>query len=215
MADVSNGVMAGAYGIQAVAELGSAYAQSEAIRAQGQFARAMTEINNRFAALAAKDALKAGEERVAGVRRRLRRTVGAQRAAAAAQGLDVNEDVARELQSDTYMEAEDEIITQRNNAWREAFGIKTQATFNSLEADNKVRAANFTANQTLLTGGMQAAGNLARAGAYGYKQYKDSYPNAAKDGDKIEGFSGTLLRSDYEKRKKGSIFGLPSLTGDE
>lgn len=215
MADYSNGVIAASYGIQGVAELGSAYAQSEALRQQGEFQRDMVEINNRFAAMRAEDALKAGERKAQSIRRKARSTVGAQRAAAAAQGLDVSDAGSSVLDQiyDTQSASEDEVITAKNNAWREAWGYKTQAALNLVEADTKKRAADFAANQTLVTGGLQAINNFTRMGVYAAKQSKDSSPQ--EDDDMIEGFSGSLRRSEFEKRKKKSIFGIPSLTGDD
>ena len=206
MADISNGLQAGAFGLQAAASLGSAFAQSEALRAQGQFQRAMVEINNRFAEERAKDTLQAGNQMAAKIKRKASLTIGAQRAVAAAQGIDVASGSITDQIYDTKTQSEDEILTIKNNAWREAFGIRTQAAVNLNEAKFRERASNSAANQTLMTGGLNALGNIAQGVSFGMKQYGDSNP-AQKTGsgvgiatEKVSGddpYFGSAPRGNY------------------
>lgn len=100
-----------------------AYSQHQAGKAQDAIANRNAKLLDR----SADDALARGNEEAIASRRRTRLLVGEQRAAAAAQGLDVNTGVARDLQDQAYQHGLADEATIRKNAWREAWGIRTQA----------------------------------------------------------------------------------------
>ncbi len=102
----------------------STYAQQKAASEQQKIA-------NRNADLVddqAKDALIRGQQEVNALHRRTRALVGRQRAQAAAQGLDVTQGTPAELVDQSWAAgAQDESIA-RENAFREAWGLKKQAS---------------------------------------------------------------------------------------
>lgn len=100
-----------------------AYAQNQAGKAQQSIANNNAKLLDR----SAQDALARGNEEAIAQRRRTRMLVGEQRAAAAAQGLDVNSGVAADIQDQAYQHGLADEATIRRNAFREAWGIKTQA----------------------------------------------------------------------------------------
>ncbi|MDB4893148.1 MAG: hypothetical protein JWL61_5003 [Gemmatimonadetes bacterium] len=81
-----------------------------------------------------------------------RQMVGAQRAAAAASGIDANSGSAASIQADEAgLSAFDEQMI-RNNAAREAWGFKAQSTLNAAANENEARAKVRDSYSTLLTG---------------------------------------------------------------
>ncbi len=195
MADDANNygsLEAGAYGLQAAASLGSAYAQSEALKAQGSFQKTMAEINARMARRQAEDSIKRGEEAANQIRKTGKQVAGAQRASAAAQGLDVNEGSAADLLTDTEMAVTADIINVKNNAWREAWGLQVQATSTLFDAKVNQAAAKQAATQTLLTGGLNAleSGTRGLAAFKGAKAKTTTKPETKEE-------SGTVNQDPY------------------
>ena len=167
----STAVMGGA---QAVSSIGSAYTQSQAIQAQGEYQKAQFEINAKFANLQAKQAIKVGDKTAAEVQADAERMVGRQRAVLAAQGIDINVGSAVDIQEDTRMQAEVAAMTVKNNAWREAWGYKVEAAGFGNQAKMSEMAASNNARATLLTG-------LTTATSYGYSAMS-GYSQSKKKG---------------------------------
>ncbi len=146
---------------QAALVLGAAayqgYAQHEAGQAQEDIAKRNAKLLDRSAA----DALRRGDQEAIASRRRTKLLVGEQRAAAAAQGLDVNTGVAADLQEQARAFGEEDEATIRRNAFDEAWGIRTQARNQRAEGRYAARAGT---NQAIGTG----LGGLGSA--YGYYQ---------------------------------------------
>lgn len=142
---ITGSVMAAA----SVAETASTFIgqrqQASAIRDASAFDTAQADYAANDAT--ARGAFDASRRAVAG-----RQMVGAQRAAAAASGIDANSGSAAQLQSDEAgMSAFDEQMI-RNNAAREAWGYKAQSTINSQAAKNEADALKRDSYSTLLTG---------------------------------------------------------------
>lgn len=159
-------------GANAVSSLSQAYSQSQAIKMQGKFEQNQLNFNKDIAELQASDAIVRGEKDVATTKRRTRQMVGSQRAALAAQGLDVNADTSSLIQEDTAGLGAEDVTTIRNNAWREAWGYRVQALDYSSQAKFSGISSKFNAQQTLLTGGLNAAREIG-GGALEYSKYKN------------------------------------------
>lgn len=162
--DSGNYLTATGYGVQGLASIGNGYAQYTALKAQGDFQVAMAQINQQFAGIEAKDAVDRGEFEANQIRRRATHVVGDQRAAAAAQGIDVNDSQGSvsDVIADTQLASEQDMTRARSNAWKLAWGIKTQATLNVDTARFNQTGKNFEANQSLLTGGINAMGDALK-----------------------------------------------------
>lgn len=154
-------------GVQGASSLGQGYAQMGAKVAQGDFEQRMAEMNARRADFLAEDAIKRGERDAAKVKKRGQQVIGAQRAAMAAQGIEVNDGSALAIQEDTAAMAAEDAVTVKNNAWREAWGFRVKAEDTRGAGRMARMSARREGRMSFLTGGMQAAGHfLNAAGQY-------------------------------------------------
>lgn len=126
----------------------SAYAQHQAGKQQQKIANRNADLLDR----AADDALARGEEEAKAARRSTKLLVGQQRVAAASQGLDVNTGTAATLQDQAMAHGAADELQIRKNAWREAWGIKTQGRNQRMEGAYARRAGTNNAIGTTLGG---------------------------------------------------------------
>lgn len=157
----------GATGALAALQLSSGYSQAQAIEAEGDYQQSIYNINARFADVQAEDAIKRGDKEAIQLKKQAKKLIGSQRVALAAQGIDIESGSALEVQEDTAALAADDVMTIKNNAWKEAWGYRVQAfdfrnrgEFAKLSAKNKAR-------NTLLTSGIQAFSTLNSGGSGG------------------------------------------------
>lgn len=136
--------------------MNQAQSEAQSIKAEAAFEANQFEFNSRIRERQAEDALKRGHRAATEVRKKTKRVIGAQRAALAAQGIELDDGSALAIQEDTAAVGEVDALTVQNNAWREAWGFKVEA------ADLKSRAA-FTriggesrAKSAVVTGGLAA-----------------------------------------------------------
>jgi hypothetical protein len=155
------GIMAAGSGLY------GAYTQSQAAKAQAGYQEKVAEMNARQATESADDAKQRGRSDAADIRRRTKSTVGAQRAALAAQGIDVDSGSAIELQDETEIIGEIDMTRATVNAMREAFGYNTQAIdYRSRSQFNSLAARNVARN-TMITGFVGGGSQIAS----GYGDY--------------------------------------------
>lgn len=147
---------AGSEGIGAFQQAGL-YAQ------QGKWARESSEFSARMAELQAKDSERRGALAAQAIRSQGRRVVGAQRAALAAQGVDVSTGSAVDVQADTAYQAEADAQQTISNAWRESWGIRTQAQEGLFAGRMAEVGYQSKAAATALTGGLRLAGGIRDA----------------------------------------------------
>lgn len=159
-------MMAGSMAGQSVSSFGTAYSQSEAMRSQGDYQARMAEANANLANIKALDADQRGNLAANRLDMQTTRMIGTQRAGLAAQGVDVDYGSAAAVQKDTATLGALDALTIRNNAWREAWGYKTQALNDSYSGKFAKMAADSDADNTLLTGGMKMASYGMQAGYY-------------------------------------------------
>lgn len=155
-------------GVQGTSSLAGGYAEGQGYAARGRFEQAAANIGADSAEWLAADAIRRGDREATEVKKAGRQVRGAQRASMAAQGINVDSGSALAIQEETADLAEEDAETVKGNAWREAFGYKTQATRMRTEGDLARRAGRKKAQQTFLTGGMQAVGY----GLQGYGNYQ-------------------------------------------
>lgn len=146
--------------LTAGASLYGASAQSKALKQQGAYQKQISEQNARQNELFAADTIERGKEASTLVRKRALQLRGTQRASLAGQGVDVNRGTALRLQDEAYTMGELDAITVKNNAWREAWGYKTQAQNVRGEGRFAAMSAKSAARNTMLTGSLSAAGSI-------------------------------------------------------
>lgn len=144
-------------------------------RIQADWDRQNAEQNRQFADILAIDALRRGSLEAGKFKQKVRQLRGSQRAALAAQGIDVDSGDAADIQVETERMGTIDAETIKSNAWREAWGYKVQAVNYgaqgagaSLSGRLAEMAGNNAKANTLLTGGLQAV----EAGARGYYRFK-------------------------------------------
>lgn len=147
----------GSTGAIAALQLGSAYSESQAEIQQGKYQKTMLDINSRFADLQAQDAIKRGDKQAQRYNRQVSQMIGQQRAGYASQGVDVSSGTALSVQQDTGDIGAEDVMTIRNNAWREAWGFKAEAINSSSKGRMARIGSRFRSGNTLITGGLQAA----------------------------------------------------------
>lgn len=169
----------------AISSLSEANAQAAAVEAQGVVSRGMSDANARFAELGAKDAISRGEKEATRIKKSARRLIGAQKTAAAASGIDPTVGSAASVQEDTAMLAAQDVLTVRNNAWREAWGLRAEAVNESARGAFAESAARASAKSTLASGGMQAITYGLRGAYYA----SEAYGSASKKPAPVKGKS--------------------------
>jgi len=139
-----------------------------ATKDQARFQANVANANASMEDMKAEDAIRRGDKEAAALRIQTKKLAGAQRAAYAGQGVDINTGSAGEVQAESQTMGALDAITIKNNAWREAWGYRVQAeNYRSDARFAKVAARNARRN-TILTGGLQAI----NAGLTGYSAIK-------------------------------------------
>jgi hypothetical protein len=159
-------------GIMAASSLASGISEGEAARAQGDFAAAQGEANAKMAELQASEVEKKGQKDASIFRRKGRGQIGAQKAALAAQGIDIGSGTAAEQIEESGQFLEEDASRIRMNAIREAYGLKTEAINLRTQGQFDQIAGKAKQRSSLLTGGLKAAGY----GAEGYAKYREANP---------------------------------------
>ncbi len=155
----------------ATTSLAGAYSQSQALEMQANYQKTQSEMNAKLADMQAEDAIKRGNKAAGQVKQQAKRMQGAQRAALAAQGIDIDSGSAAEIQENTEVLSAMDAMQVKNNAWKEAWGFKVQALNTRAEGSWAQAAGQAAARNTLLTGGMQALSYTAQGS---YDVYKSS-----------------------------------------
>jgi hypothetical protein len=130
---------------------------------QGKIDEATAETNRRLSIAQANDALLRGSIEEQRYRREVAQIVGGQKAAFGQRNVAVS-GTALDLLSDTAQIGEEDALTIRNNAAREAWGYRNQANEASRWGANAKSNAYGRAGSTLLTSGAQAYGTWKSQG---------------------------------------------------
>ena len=165
--DTGGGLFVGAMAMQLIGSVGSIYTQIVADKMQTDYQRHTLQMNKEMAEFGATDAMARGEKAVKQTKEKTKLLIGSQRAAMAAQGIDIGTGSAVDVQADTAALAAGDILTIRNNAYREAFGLRMQAYGYGAQSSMLGIQSQFSQNATLATGGMQwASGAMKDAALY-------------------------------------------------
>lgn len=127
---------------------------------QARYASSADRINARRALQEAQSALERGDLDAAERMRAAKQLAGRQRAVAAASGVSVEGGDISDITSETRTLGQLDAATIRANAYRRAFGFKTEASDLERQAKMRMMGARFGAATTLLMGGMKAAGTI-------------------------------------------------------
>lgn len=142
-------------GIMALSFLGSAQSADQQ-RKEAEYSKRLARINQKRMEMMATESVKQGEKDAASYGHKVKAMTGSQKAALAAQGIDISFGSAEKVIEDTQTMGSDAINTIRNNAFREALGYKLKGQEEVRMAEMGQSAANQRSNLTLLTGAIQA-----------------------------------------------------------
>lgn len=160
-----------AQGASAVAGAANSFVQARAMRQQGAYENQVALDNAAMLELQARDAEKAGERAAALRGLETRSLIERQRLAASGQGIDPDSGSVAALTGDTAAFGAMDAEMEANNAWRQAFGIRAEATGMRRAGRNARDASRFNARMTLASGGLQFGRDAIGAG-YGYTQFR-------------------------------------------
>lgn len=132
----------------------SALSSAKDTRQQASYEAAALRTNAGYAKLQAEDAKSRGATTAMSAVVKARMTVGSQRAALAAQGIDISSGSALDVQENTAQLSELDIMNIKNNAAREAWGYSIQASDYMNQAALTEAAGRNASRNTLLTGGL-------------------------------------------------------------
>lgn len=161
--------------VSTAATASGAYAQSQAQRSAGAYEKSTFDTNGRMANIQAEDAIRRGENDATKVKKQTKQLIGSQRAALAAQGLDLSSGDALAIQQDTAAIGAEDAQTVRNNAFREAWGFRVQANDYAGRGVMADLTAKNQSRNTILTGGLTVAKDLA-----GYNYQREYYGSGLK-----------------------------------
>ncbi len=113
-------------GIGAIGSAIGTYQQSKSLRSQLRYQAAIAEINQRLSESSAQQAMQQGQQQVAATTMRYGAVKSSQRAAMAANGVDLGVGSAAEVQASTDILKDIDKNTIEANAIRSAFGYRTQ-----------------------------------------------------------------------------------------
>lgn len=138
-------------------------AKAEAIRAQTDFERRALREQAKFARLAGREEIRRGRVQESQLRQRTKKLIGAQRAALAAQGIDIETGTAAELQTETAALGGLDALTIRRNARLRALGFELRAEDLLLQRQIAGISGRARRRSTLLTGGIRFARGVSLA----------------------------------------------------
>lgn len=156
----------------------SAYQQSASTKASMEYQSAVARNNAITAEYQAQDAVKRGEVAEAEQRRRTAMMKGSQTARLAANGLDISEGSALNILSDTDWMGEQDALTVRDNASREAWGLRQQGQ-NYLSNSSMLKAT-ADAQSPLFAAAAGAMANL-NPGIAAEKKSTEAKPSLLSD----------------------------------
>lgn len=156
-------------GVSAGSQIIGAADKAGALREQGVYQKEVADANARMAESNALDATQRGDLQALDISKKADQVVGAQRAGFAGQGVDVNTGTASDVQGETRLLSGLDRITAKNNAWREAYGYKVEAQNATKKGEFVERASRREADNTFLTGGLNAFSTLASGASTYYR----------------------------------------------
>lgn len=149
--------------VGATAAIVGANEEAKAARAMGRFQRNQAFRNAKQAEKEAGRVTLLGRRASRQSLKQAGQMMGQQRAALAAQGIVVDDGVADVIQKQTKEIALEDALTIRNNAMREALGLKTQATQMRVQGQMDLAAAYRRAGGAKLAGTAAAVGSITSA----------------------------------------------------
>ena len=142
------------------------YSDAQALKVEGDYIGDLGKVNAGYSRMQADDAIRRGDSAAMDVSEYAAKVKSSQRVALASQGIDPDSGVGLALQEDTANKAARDIMTVKNNAWREAWGYRKQAADYEAQGAIGKLASRLKARRTIMNAGAQAAGQFGQAASY-------------------------------------------------
>jgi len=146
----------------------SAFGDYRASEAQAKYTESVYQANEELFRMKADEATRRGDVEAGKYKKKVKSLLGSQRARMAAAGIDISDtdSSAYQIQEETLRMGYADAQQIKNNAFREALGLKTQGKLTGIEGKFKAATSRYQGRMSLITGGMKAA-------SYGYNAYRD------------------------------------------
>lgn len=154
--------MLSSMGISAIGAIATGLESSSATKAQGDYEASISRTNAAIAGVQQRQALQIGDIEASRKNIQTESTVGSERAAQGASGIDVASGSSALIRASTEGVGAIDELTIRNNAARQAWGYQTEAIQDTYQGQFAKLTASAKSQQALLTSGLQAiSGPLA------------------------------------------------------
>jgi hypothetical protein len=195
------------YAVQGISQVGETYVQQGAIRDQDKYQKSQAAISQRRLEIQAKDAEARGSEAAGKINRETTKIRGAQRAGYAGQGVAMDSGTPGMVGAETELYGGLDALTAKNNAWREAWGLRSEAAQVGQESRMKSLEAKTNRRSTIITGGLSAIQSGMMAYASKTPKFTPRNPTEAKFNNQYAGkktygsvYDDAYRRSVYAKR---------------
>lgn len=146
-------------------QLLSAKMQANAMQAQAAWQERQTNFNIAMSAVQRQEIEAKSENDVAMRQREINSMLGQQRVAMAANGITLDSETSLAIQEDTRRQGREDYMAIKNNAWREAWGMKVSEVDMRNQSNFAKAGGAANAATTLATGGLSAIGSVAQGAA--------------------------------------------------
>jgi len=137
--------------------------QADALKRQSAFEAKQMEFNAQLTDIRREEV---GEQRDKDIVRResqIKQMIGSQKSSMAASGIELDSELAEQIESDSLRTGAEDVQMIKNNAWKQAWGLEMEAQDLRSQAGFTRLGGKQRARQTLTTGGVQAIGSLSKA----------------------------------------------------
>lgn len=150
-------------------------------QAQASYTQIVYQMNAQLAEMQAAEVIRRGDIEAAKYGKKVQSLLGSQRARMAAAGIDISAagTTAAELQKETLTFGYQDVQQIKNNAFREALGIKTQGKLAQIQADLQAKQQRLQGTMNLISGGLQAASYAYKGSQLGAEKVSGTNYNAA------------------------------------
>lgn len=146
--------------VNEIGSFASSLAQASAVQGDADYQMTLATINNRFASIESRDIIKTADKRATEHSKNVKSLIGSQKVAFAGGNVLVGDGTSAEIETQTREIGFEEQRNIRNNAWKQAFGVRQQASSQLLAAQNAKASADFQARTTLISGAIGAIGGV-------------------------------------------------------
>lgn len=152
------GSAAGPWGALAGATIGlmSGISQANAAKVRGTWEKERAKTNAMLIDMQKTDILEQAEVEASEYEKEVSQMLGAQDAAFAAQGIDINTGTAQEIKNQTRELGDQDIKAIKNNAWKQAWGLEFEMEAELERGKFAQKTADTQAKQQIISSGISA-----------------------------------------------------------